>query len=149
MAEPASLRRLIRQVGGYGLASGFGLVIDMTVLALLVTAFHVHYLIAATISFICGGAAVYALSVWWVFDSRRIKSRAVEFSSFIALGIAGLIINAAVMHIAVAVLALNFMVGKVLAAGFTFCTNFLLRQRILFSSVAPASPQVDAQASAE
>ena len=140
MAEPATLRRLIRQVGGYGLASGFGLILDMTVLALLVTSFHLHYLIAATISFICGGAVVYALSVWWVFDSRRITSRALEFSSFIALGAAGLIVNAAVMHIAVGVLALNFMVGKVLAAGFTFCTNFLLRQHVLFSSVALATP---------
>jgi putative flippase GtrA len=147
MAEAASMRRLIRQVAGYGLASGFGLVIDMTVLALLVTSLHLHYLIAATISFICGGAVVYALSVWCVFDSRRIASRALEFSSFIALGAAGLIVNAVAMHIAVGVLALNFMVGKVLAAGFTFCTNFLLRQRVLFSPAAPA--QMDAQGSAE
>jgi len=149
MAEPAALQRLIRQVGGYGLASGFGLALDMTVLALLVTSFHVHYLIAATLSFICGGAVVYALSVWWVFDSRRITSRALEFSSFIALGAAGLIVNAAVMHIAVGVLALNFMVGKVLAAGFTFCTNFFLRQRVLFSPAAPAPAQLDAQGGAE
>jgi putative flippase GtrA len=149
MAEPAPLRRLFRQIGGYGLASGFGLALDMAVLALLVTSLHVHYLIAATISFICGGAVVYALSVRWVFDSRRISSRALEFSSFIALGAAGLIVNAAVMHIAVGVFALNFMVGKLLAAGFTFCTNFVLRQRVLFSPTAAASAQLDAQGSAE
>jgi hypothetical protein len=53
------------------------------------------------------------------------------------------------MHIAVAVLTLNFMVGKVLAAGFTFCTNFLLRRHVLFPSAAPAPSQVDAQASVE
>jgi len=135
------MRRLIRQVGGYGLASGFGLGVDMTVLALLVTAFHMHYLIAATISFICGGAVVYVLSIWWVFDKRRMTSRTLEFSSFIALGAAGLIVNAAIMHIAVAVLALNFMVGKVLAAGFTFCTNFVLRQRVLFSPATPVCNQ--------
>jgi putative flippase GtrA len=149
MAEPASVQQLVRRVGGYGLASAFGLVIDMAVLALLVAAFHVHYLIAATLSFICGGVVVYAFSIWWVFDKRRIRNRALELSSFIALGGAGLIVNAAVMHIAVTVLALNFMVGKLLAAGFTFCTNFLLRQYILFSSDAPASRQVDVPTSAE
>jgi putative flippase GtrA len=149
MAEPATPRRLIRRIGAYGLASGFGLGMDMTLLGLLVTVFHVHYLIAATISFICAGAVVYALSIWWVFDNRRITSRTLEFSSFMALGGAGLIVNATVMHIAVAVLALNLMVGKVLAAGFTFCMNFLLRQHLLFPSAAPASPQGDAQASAE
>jgi putative flippase GtrA len=128
------MRRLIRQISGYGLASAFGLGIDMTLLAVLVTLFHVHYLIAATISFICGGTLVYAVSVRWVFESRRVTNRALEFSSFIALGAAGLIVNAAIMHLAVAVLALNFMAGKVLAAGFTFCTNFVIRQRVLFSS---------------
>jgi putative flippase GtrA len=149
MAEPASVRQLIRQFGGYGLASGVGLAIDMTVLGLLVATLHVHYLIAATISFICGGMAVYVLSIWWVFESRRIANRALELSSFIALGAAGLIVNAAIMHIAVGVLTLNFMVGKVLAAGFTFCTNFLLRRQVLFPSAAPAPSQVDAQASVE
>lgn len=148
MAERASLRRM-REFGRYGLASVFGLGTDMALLALLLTVLHMHYLIAATISFICGGAVVYAFSVRWVFDRRRIASRAMEFSSFIALGAVGLLVNAAVMHVAIGVLTLNFLLGKILAAGFTFCTNFLLRQHVLFSSAVPAPRRTGAQASAK
>ncbi len=137
MSEPRTehLRRLGREFGGYGLASVAGLLTDMALLALLVSRAGMHYLVAATISFICGGAVVYLLSVTFVFRFRRIDSRALELSYFVALGAAGLLVNAAVIYVAVAAGHLHFMVGKLLAAGCTFCTNFLLRRYFLFSPI--------------
>jgi putative flippase GtrA len=105
----------------------------MGLLALLVSAANVHYLVAASISFICGGAVVYALSVVYVFRFRRVENRALELSVFVALGAAGLVVNAAVIYLAVSAGHLHFMIGKVLAAGCTFCTNFVLRRYFLFS----------------
>jgi putative flippase GtrA len=143
MAEAAPKRTsgVVREFGGYGLASVAGLLTDVGLLALLVSVGRVHYLLAATISFVCGGAVVYALSVTWVFRFRRIDNRALELSYFVALGTAGLIVNAAVMYMAVAVLHLHFMFGKLLAAGCTFGTNFLLRRYFLFSPGAAARPR--------
>jgi len=129
----ATTGRLVREFGAYGLVSAVGLIADMTVLALLVSRANVHYLAAATISFLSGSIVVYALSVKFVFRSRRIDRRALELSAFVALGAAGLLINAIVMYLAVAVGHLNFMLGKVLAAGCTFGANFLLRRYFLFS----------------
>jgi putative flippase GtrA len=135
MAEPneAPLKRLVREFGGYGVASLFGLGTDMGLLQLLVAKAHVHYLVASTISFICGGAVVYLLSVVYVFRFRRIDRRTLELSYFIALGAAGLVVNALVIYVAVSAGHLHYMVGKVLAAGGTFCTNFFLRRYFLFS----------------
>lgn len=135
----AAAWRLGREAGGYGLASVFGLATDMGLLALLVSRFDVQYLLAATISFICGGAVVYVLSVRFVFRFRRIEQRALEFSYFSVLGGAGLLVNAAVMYLAVSTGHLHFMVGKLIAAGATFCTNFLLRRYFLFSPALSAS----------
>ncbi|MEJ1960440.1 MAG: GtrA family protein [Gammaproteobacteria bacterium] len=137
MPEPAPMRRLIREIGGYGLASAVGLGTDMALLALLVTVFHLHYLAAASISFICGGAAVYALSVRWVFGHRRVNSRALEFSSFIVLGLAGLLVNAAVMHVAITTLALNFMLGKLLAAASRSARTSCCGSTFYFARCAP------------
>jgi putative flippase GtrA len=138
MAEtnPTPVNSMIREFGGYGLASAVGLATDMAVLALLVSAARVHYLVAATISFICGGAVVYVLSVTWVFRFRRVDNRAIELSCFMALGAAGLLVNGAMMYVAVAAFHLHFMLGKLLAAGCTFATNFLLRRYFLFSPAA-------------
>jgi putative flippase GtrA len=141
MADIASraASRVLREFGGYGLASVGGLGTDMALLALLVSAAHVHYLVAASVSFICGGAVVYLLSIAWVFRFRRIDNRTAEFSYFVALGAAGLLVNAAVMYVAVTVFQLHFMLGKLLAAGCTFATNFLLRRYFLFSERAGAT----------
>jgi hypothetical protein len=139
--------RFIREFGGYGLASAAGLLIDMGLLALLVTTFGAHYLLAASISFVCGGGVVYVISVTLVFRFRRIDRRAVELSCFVALGAAGLLVNAGVMYLAITGLQLHFMLGKLLAAGCTFATNFLLRRNFLFlpaASPRPSAPHAKA-----
>jgi putative flippase GtrA len=142
MAESAltSPRAVLGELGRYALVSAVGLGIDASLLALLVSVGHAHYLAAASISFMAGGTAVYALSVTWVFNHRRVNNRTLEFSSFVALGVAGLLVNGAIMYIAVEALRLHFMFGKLVAAGGTFCTNFLLRRHLLFS---PASAVPD------
>jgi putative flippase GtrA len=124
--------RALRELGGYAVASVAGLGVDMALLAVFVSVAHLHYLVAATISFMCGGAVVYLLSVTWVFRFRRIENRGAEFSCFVALGAAGLVVNAGVMYVAVTQLHLHFMLGKLLAAVGTFVTNFLLRRYFLF-----------------
>lgn len=131
------MSHLIREFGAYGAASVVALLTDMGLLAVLVSKAHVHYLVAATISFVCGGVLLYVLSVTLVFRFRRIEHRGIELSWFVALGAVGLLVNAGVIYVAVAVGGLHFMVGKLLAAGCTFCTNFLLRRHFLFSPVAP------------
>lgn len=133
------LRRLVREFGGYGLASILGLGTDMALLAALASVARVHYLVAATTSFICGGIVVHAISVRYVFQVRRVDRRTLELSYFIALGVAGLLVNAAVIYLAVTAAHLHYMLGKVIAAGFTFCTNFFLRRHFLFST-APSLP---------
>jgi putative flippase GtrA len=128
------------------MASLVGLGTDLGLLALLVSVTHLHYLVAATISFICGGALVYVLSVTLVFRFRRIDHRALELFYFIALGVAGLIVNGAVIYLAVAIANLHVLVGKLLAAGCTFCTNFLLRRYFLFSPTGSSEPRAHTRA---
>ena len=131
--QPASLKTFVREMGSYGAASVAALATDMGLLALLVSQLHVHYLVAATLSFIAGGAVLYLLSVTLVFRFRRVANRAAELSAFIGLGIAGLIVNTAVIYVAVDRAHLHFMVGKLLASGCTFGANFLLRRHFLFT----------------
>jgi putative flippase GtrA len=134
------MRRILREVGTYGLASAAGLVTDAALLTLLVSVMHVHFMTAAAISFLCGGLVVYALSVTFVFRFRRLDNRAAELSAFVALGAAGFVVNAAAMYLAVGVFQTPLLIGKLLSAGCTFGTNFLLRRHYLFSPAVPARP---------
>jgi putative flippase GtrA len=96
-------------------------------------------LTAATTSFAAGGAFLYFVSVNFVFGFRRISNRAIELPLFLALGVAGLIVNTTVMFVAVEKVHLHYLVAKVAAAGCTFTVNFLLRRNLLFSRLTQPS----------
>jgi putative flippase GtrA len=116
----------------YGLASAVALAVDMSVLR-SVAAAGVHYEVAAALGFTAGATVAYLLSVRFVFRFRQLARPAVEFASFVALGVAGLLVNAAAMAVAVGAVGLGLTTAKLLAAGCTFATNFTLRRQLLFS----------------
>lgn len=119
---------------GYGLVSAVALAIDAAILQVLVKQAGWHYLRASAVSFIAGAGVAYLLSVRFVFRFRRLSNRAVEFSYFLALGVVGLLVNAAAMSIAVTGVGLGLITAKLFAAICTFTTNLVLRRGLLFAA---------------
>lgn len=117
----------------YGMISAVALGVDVLLLSLLVRVLQVHYLLAATASFIAGGVVAYFLSVRFVFRYHRLQQRTIEALGFVVLGCAGLALNAAVMALAVGGAGAPLLVGKLAAASVTFGVNYLLRKLILFT----------------
>ncbi len=125
--------RLLREGLGYAAASGCALLVDMAILALLVQWLDWWYLAAATASFLAGMAVAYVMSVRLVFRHRRLENRRAEFLSFLAIGMMGLAVNAAVMYVSVSLFAVYYLAAKCIAAGFTFVFNFFARRHFLFA----------------
>jgi putative flippase GtrA len=107
--------------------------VDVCLLWTLIHFFSFRYLLAATISFACGASVAYLLSVKLAFHHHRLRSQAAEFASFIAIGIPGLAINAAVIYGAVEYFAQSYLMAKSMAACVTFGCNFITRRQVLFS----------------
>lgn len=128
------MNTIVRQAIGYAAASLAALAIDMGTLWILVHVLHWHYLVAATASFLAGTVVAYLLSVKLAFKEHRLRHRSTEFAGFVAIGTAGIAVNAGVMGIAVRYFGLHYMIAKCLAAGFTFTGNFIARRQILFRS---------------
>lgn len=127
------MKRLLKEAVGYGLASAIALAADAGLLFVLVHFFGWWYLAAATVSFTVGVLVVYGLSVTLVFERRRVENRHVEFASFAAIGVAGLVVNNAVIYVGVHHFGLHYMVAKAVAALFTFAGNFVARRQWLFA----------------
>jgi len=127
----------LKQLVGYAAASACALLADISILWLLVHFYAWGYLAAATVSFLAGAFVAYALSLRFAFHQHRLVDKRVEFMSFVAIGTVGIAVNAAVISLAVRYFGLHYLLAKCVAAGFTFCCNFIARRQLLF--VRPAS----------
>jgi putative flippase GtrA len=129
-----SVPRLLRELFGYGVASGVALAVDVSILKTLVDLAHWHYLLASTVAFIAGAGVAYVLSVRYVFRNRRLQNRGAEILWFVSLGAVGLIVNAAVLWIAIGLIGLGLLTAKAIAAVCAFTSNFVLRRVLLFAA---------------
>jgi putative flippase GtrA len=123
---------LLREGARYTLASAIALALDFGCYAGLIRLAGVPYLAAAPVGFVLGLAAVYFLSVRWVFTQRRFADARLEFAAFAAIGLAGLALNQLILYAAIDGAGLGYEAAKIVSAGTVFCFNFTLRKLFLF-----------------
>jgi putative flippase GtrA len=144
LAEPDA-QKILRQFSHYVLVGGTAFAVDFCILYLLTEQVGLHYLGSATIAFIAGLAVNYALCITWVFDTRTLKSRFNEFLVFGLIGVAGLLLNNALMYLLTDKKGLHYLLSKLIAAGVVLVFNFSLRRTILFNARhSAAKPPLDA-----
>jgi putative flippase GtrA len=127
---------LLREFVLYFTASSLAFGVDFAMLAALVEIAGWHYLPAATLSFVLGGVTLYFTSVKFVFEFRRVPAARFELPVFVALGLAGLAVNLAVMRFAIDFIHWHWALAKILAAGCSLSLNYLIRRLVLFAPVA-------------
>lgn len=137
LATLVAVPRMIGDLVKYGLASVAALALDYGLLLLCHQSLGLAYPIAAGIGFSSGLALVYLLSIWFVFEDRRSVRPGLEFSAFVAIGLAGLALTEALMYLFVDRAGLSPALAKIPTAGFVFLFNFTARRGLLFS--APSS----------
>ncbi|HTP40324.1 MAG TPA: GtrA family protein [Steroidobacteraceae bacterium] len=128
------LKKLCRDLVGYGLVSALALALDAGLLLALTRYAGLHYQLAAALSFSAGALLAWWLSSRWVFSQHQLANRGTELLAFVGLGLVGLVVNAAVLGLAVQWLHWPLLAGKFLAVGGTFFCNFILRRQLLFTA---------------
>jgi putative flippase GtrA len=128
-----ALRASFGETLRYVAASGLALGVDFGVYVFLIRQAGVDYLVAAPIGFTLGLTVIYALSVRWVFGTRRLANSQLEFSIFASIGLAGLALNQIIVFVGVEWLAFSYELAKLASAAIVFGFNFLARKLILFT----------------
>lgn len=128
-----SIRDRLIELMRYGCVSVLAFVVDVGLLGVLVKVGHWHYLTAAATSFVCGGVLAYLLCIRFVFRHRRIENTGLELSSFVALGLVGLVINMSVIYVLMTHTGLSLPLAKLAASAGTFAGGYLLRRTLLFT----------------
>ena len=121
------------QLFRYTFVGGFAFLIDFGALFILTEYFNMHYLVSAGIAFILGLIVNYFLSVTWVFNSRVIENRWLEFLLFSLIGLIGLGLNELFIWILTDILVIYYLLSKVITAFIVYFWNFIARKTMLFN----------------
>lgn len=127
------MRGVLRESAIYSLGAGCAFAVDLALLYVQVELLGIHYLVAATLSFLAGTAVVYWVSVRHAFEHRCVEDRRAEFIFFTGIGAAGVILNLSLMAALVGGLGLHYLLAKIGAAAVTFVANLGTRKWLLFT----------------
>ena len=115
----------------YLVVGGLSALADWALFALLLYGFELHYIVAATISFVIATALNYVMSVRFVFGASRRGARNAMMLVY-AVSAVGIVINLAVLSAGVDVFGLHPLVAKVIASSMAVFWNFLARYFYIF-----------------
>jgi putative flippase GtrA len=121
------------QLFRYTFVGGFAFLIDFGTLYILTEYFAVHYLISAAIAFILGLITNYVISVKWVFNSRILKNRWLEFFLFTLIGLVGLGLNELFLWILTDIFLIYYLLSKIITTVIVYLWNFFARKFLLFN----------------
>ncbi len=123
-----TLLQLIR----YTFVGGLAFLVDFGTLFLLTEYFDIHYLVSAGIAFLFGLILNYFLSVKWVFNSRAMENRFLEFLLFMFIGLVGLVLNELFIWILTDIILIYYLYSKIITTFLVYFWNFFARKLILF-----------------
>lgn len=93
--------------------------------------------VANSLSFIAGLAVNYVISTYWIFKNSKVKNKLVEFLSFAAIGVVGLLITIGITKLFEIWLgdktSLFQIIAKLVATAVSFLWNFFARKVLLYS----------------
>lgn len=116
----------------YSFVSIGALIVDYGSL-IVISSIGINYIFAATIAFILGTLVNYMLSHDRVFHQPVIKNKALNFTSFAAIGGIGLAFNNAIIWFFVSRIALALVLAKSIAVIVVFFWNFIARRELLYN----------------
>ena len=121
------------QLFRYTFVGGFAFLVDFGTLFSLTEFLNIHYLVSAAIAFIFGLTINYFLSVLWVFSSRTMESRLLEFFMFALIGLVGLGLTELFLWILTDILLIYYLLSKVITTFVVYFWNFFVRKLLLFN----------------
>ncbi|MEN6370962.1 MAG: GtrA family protein [Armatimonadota bacterium] len=123
---------IIAQIIRFGMVGAVSTTADASLLFILTHYLGLSYLISAAFGFTLGIIICYVISINWVFASRSLGSRHVEFIAFFVIGIIGFALTELILYTSVEALHLHYMVGKAIAVVLVFAWNYGARRVLLF-----------------
>ena len=125
------MKKLMEQILRFGIVGVIAFVIDYAVLLLLTEVAEFHYLVSSAVAFLVSVIFNYILSITFVFETDKGKSKGTQFSLFAAMSAGGLGINQLMMWLLSDVMFIPYQLSKFFATAVVMVYNFVTRKLFL------------------
>jgi len=124
LIDVSTKRSLPRKLVAFGSVGLIGTTAHYVVLIVLVEAFGVHSVLAATAGFLVGALVNYTLNYHYTFQSS--KAHLDTGPKFLLIALATGLLNSLLVYFGVEVLALHYLLVQIVATLIVFLANFAL-----------------------
>lgn len=125
------MKKLLEQIMRFGIVGVIAFVIDYAVLLLLTEVVGIHYLVSSAVAFLVSVIFNYILSVAFVFETDKSRSRGAQFTLFALMSAGGLGINQLMMWLLSDIMFIPYQLSKFLATAVVMVYNFVTRKLFL------------------
>lgn len=122
---------LLIQIFKFGIVGGVAFLIDFIFLYFFKEALKLDVLVANTLSFCISVIYNYIASTKWVFHVNKEKNAKKQFVIFILFSVLGLLLNNLIMWISIDLLAIYYLLSKIIATILVMIFNFITRKLFL------------------
>lgn len=121
------------RLGKYCASSTLAVLVDFSLLFLFVESFGIHYLFAATMSFIIGHSLNYFISRRWNFR-KTTREYKIAYLLFVGFGILGLGLTVLLLKLFVSYLGVHYLTARIIVGVFVGFSNFLFNYYVTFKA---------------
>ena len=125
------MKKLLEQIAKFGVVGVIAFIIDYVVLLVLTEVVGIHYLVSAAVAFLVSVVFNYILSIAFVFETDKSRSKGMEFALFALMSAGGLGINQLMMWLLSDGLGVPYQFSKLVATGVVMVYNFVTRKLFL------------------
>ena len=125
------LKQISIQFFIYFIVGGLATIVEWVAFYVLNSLFAVHYAFATTLAFILSTAANWLFGRLILFRDSK-QNTAKELVKIYMVSIIGLLMNIAIMFVAIEKLGIQDMISKIIATGIVFIWNFLIRKLVIY-----------------
>lgn len=116
----------------YGVVGGFGTVLHLVIIFLLVEYFKLTPLVSSVAGFFIVLVVSYFLNRFWTFQTKN--TNRFQFIKYVIVSLIGLVINVSIMYITIDILLWPYLLGAITMSFFVALTNFILNQVWTFNT---------------
>lgn len=127
-----SLKFEFSKITRYVISGGVATAVNLSLLFILKSIFHIWYLFSAIVAFILAWGVSFSLQKLWTFEDRSTRLLKSQMGIYFAITVCNLGLNTLCMYLFVDILGIQYLVSQIIASALVALESYFMYGRFVF-----------------